>query len=178
MNRDLFEEALELMFKAFSPPKPADKMDVYYHFFAKQKPSHLARTAELCARSCQRFPPVEEFSEKLRIIKSTMLAEESPEEFECDTCSSTGFVIIRSYLDGSTVACKCECVLGAKYGRLKLYSDVVSEENTYFVDNVTDINNNKSIYERGLEFLKQFRINIPNKIKAIIKQDIDLEVPF
>lgn len=175
MDKSLFEEATTLMFMAFSPIKPTDKLSVFFHFFQNEKPSLIAKTAEYCAKTCSRFPSVAEFSEKMNHCKALLKNEDSQIQHYCNICDQIGLVSLLNTKDDTYYAYRCSCSLGTKYAHFRPYLEALKEKEAYILYRTNDISIHQKKLELAVKFLERLKIHLPQRIKNRI---LGNDIPF
>src|SRR6185503_19870432 len=92
MTLDDFRIATELMFQAFTPIKPTDRLRALYEFFKHEKPDDIRSTARSISIEHERFPTIQAFGFSLKSIKERRERNNPSPKIACKWCYGDGRV--------------------------------------------------------------------------------------
>lgn len=114
MTLDDFKISTELMFQAFAPIKPTDRLRALYEFFKLEEREDIYHTAKVISFEHERFPSPMIFGSVLKRIKERRLKNKPQSVIECSWCKSSGALTVRDG-EGLLWAYRCNCANGSKF---------------------------------------------------------------
>lgn len=134
MNLDDFTKATKLLFDAFTPIKPVDRLRALYEFFSMEHYTDVLQASRTIAHDSERFPTIRFFGDCIQRFKQQrQVKDKATTTISCQYCEGQG-VVTAIDTNKYTYAYRCHCANGSNYANFPVWFGYKHEGKTLFTE--------------------------------------------
>lgn len=163
MTKDQMVAATQILFDTFDVSNKEGKLRTIYSFFSNEDPEVVRIACRRAAQEFDRFPKINQLGEVIRTTRASSQVKQSSSAY-CQHCNGSGILSAKDQ-DGTYWSYRCNCINGSKYVNFPSWFGTTHVGKNLVTEPYAEIDRNPEIYEKGLKWMADHGIKIPESIK-------------